>query len=157
MKYLLMLAALAAPLPAVAQEAQRPVKLFASAAEVQSLLAEAKKEHKPGDTYTGKLLVNTSNLPVVVEYRKGYKPERPSLHPTQAELIQVLEGSCTLVLGGKIIGATADRPGGTSTVGGTSRKISKGDFVFVPVNTPHWYTDVKDFAMLTLHIPAAAD
>jgi mannose-6-phosphate isomerase-like protein (cupin superfamily) len=152
-----LLAPLLFSLGAQAQEAARPDKLYASSAEVQALIAKAKAEHKGGNT--AELVVNDEGYPFQLEYRTGTTP--PSIHPTHAELIEIIEGSCTLVTGGKMMGAKPVAAGamtqsGTSIDGGASRKIAKGDYILVPANTPHQYTDVQGLIMMTLHMPVAA-
>ena len=138
----------------LAQEATAPTKLYASSAEVQSLAAKAKAEHKGGNTI--ELVVNDQGYPFQLEYRTDTRP--PGLHPTHAELIEIIEGSCTLITGGKLMGAKPAVPGaltqgGTSIEGGTSRKVAKGDYILVPANTPHQFTDVQGVMMMTLHMP----
>jgi mannose-6-phosphate isomerase-like protein (cupin superfamily) len=152
MKRLLLAAALLAPLPAAAQPAA--TKLYSSGAEVQALIAKAKAEHKDGNTV--ELVVSAQGYPMQLEYRTAATP--PSIHPHNAELIEVVEGSCTLVTGGTLVGAKPGAPGamtlgGTAIEGGTSRKIAKGDYIMVPANTPHQYTDVQGLIMMTLHMP----
>jgi hypothetical protein len=144
-------------LPAVAQEAPKPTKLYASSAEVKALVAKAKAEHKTGNTVEP--VVNDEGYPFQLEYRTDTTP--PSIHPKHAELIEIIEGSCTLVTGGKMVGLKpaaapgAMTQGGTAIEGGTSRKVSKGDYILVPANTPHQYTEVKGLIMMTLHMPVA--
>src|SRR5258708_7577156 len=121
---------LSVPLAALAQTAAPPTKLFASSADVQSLVAKAKAEHKTGNTV--ELVVNDEGYPMQLEYRTETTP--PSIHPTHAELIEVIEGSCTLVTGGKLIGAKPAAPGamtagGTAIEGGSKHKIAKGDYI----------------------------
>jgi mannose-6-phosphate isomerase-like protein (cupin superfamily) len=161
MKRLLLAAVLLAPLPAFAQGATTPVtaKLFSSSADVQTLLAKAKAEHKSDTANTAEIVVSAQGYPMQLEYRTGTTP--PSIHPTHAELIEVIEGSCTLVTGGTLVGAKPAAPGamtqgGTSIEGGTPRKIAKGDYILVPANTPHQYTEVHGLAMMTLHMPVDA-
>src|SRR4029453_525514 len=64
-----------------------------------------------------------------------------------AEVYYVLEGSGTLVTGGKIvnekstgISPNTKRPnfGGPSIEGGVTRHVVKGDVIIIPPNTPHW-------------------
>ena len=146
-----------AALPVGAQEAPRPTKLFATSAEVAALVAKAKAEHKSGNTV--ELVVNDEGYPFQLEYRTETTP--PSIHPAHAELIEIIEGSCTLITGGKLIGAKPAAPGamtagGTSIEGGASRKVAKGDYIIVPANTPHQYADVHWLIMVTLHMPVAA-
>jgi len=159
MKTALLTAALliSTPLAVLAQEATHPTKLYASSANVQALVAKAKAEHKTGNTV--ELVVNDEGYPFQLEYRTDTTP--PSIHPKHAELIEVIEGSCTLVTGGKMVGlkpaATpgAMTQGGTSIDGGSKQKIAKGDYILVPANTPHQYTEVKGLVMMTLHMPVA--
>src|SRR5690348_6599416 len=157
MKNILLAAALLVSLPAFAQSsAPAPTKLYASSAEVQALIAKAKAEHKGGNTV--ELVVNDEGYPFQLEHRTSTTP--PSIHPSHAELIEVIEGSCTLITGGKLVGAKPAAPGamtqgGTSIEGGTPRKVAKGDYIMVPANTPHQYTDVQGLVMMTLHMPVA--
>ena len=154
MKRILFAAALLIPLPAFAQAPPPPTRLFSSGADVQALIAKAKAEHKSGNTV--ELVVNAQGYPFQLEYRTGTTP--PSIHPTHAELIEVIEGSCTLVTGGTLVGAKPGAPGamtmgGTAIEGGSPRKIAKGDYIMVPANTPHQYTEVQGLIMMTLHMP----
>jgi hypothetical protein len=157
MKKILLAAVFLFPLPVLAQPAASPTKLYASSANVQALVAKAKAEHKTGNTV--ELVVNDEGYPFQLEYRTDTTP--PSIHPTHAELIEVIEGSCTLVTGGKMVGlkpaATpgAMTQGGTAIDGGSKQHIAKGDYILVPANTPHQYTEVKGLVMMTLHMPVA--
>jgi hypothetical protein len=155
MKQILFAAILLAPLPAFAQS-PTTAKLFSSGADVQALIAKAKAEHKSDSANTAEVVVTAQGYPVQLEYRTGTTP--PSIHPTHAELIEVIDGSCTLITGGTLIGAKPGAPGamtlgGTAIEGGGSRKIAKGDYILVPANTPHQYTDVQGLIMMTLHMP----
>jgi hypothetical protein len=156
MKRLILAAALLVPLPASAQPAA-PTNLFSSAADVQALIAKAKAEHKTGNT--AELVVNAQGYPMQLEYRTDTTP--PSIHPGHAELIEVIDGSCTLITGGTLVGAKPGAPGamtlnGTAIEGGSPRKIAKGDYIIVLANTPHQYTDVQGLIMMTLHMPVEA-
>ena len=146
-------ALLFSPLPVFAQAAD---KLYAPAAEVQALIAKAKTEHKSDAENTHEPLVSVKGYPVQLEYRTGTTP--PSIHPGDDELIEVVEGSCTLVTGGALEGLKPGAAGAmtlnaVSITGGSSRHIGKGDYVLVPANTPHQYTDVQGLVILTLHMP----
>ena len=81
MKNLILAATLAVALPASAQEASHPTKLFASSADVQALVAKAKAEHKTGNTV--ELVVNDEGYPFQLEYRTETTP--PSIHRGQGE------------------------------------------------------------------------
>lgn len=148
MKKLLLCALLALPAPALfsltvqAQQTQHPVKLYSSGADVSGMIAKAKASGGNMNI----LIANDEGYPVMMEYRVKQTPA--SIHPTQSELVEVLEGSCVLVTGGKIVNGAVE--------GGTSRKVGKGDYVLIPSNTPHWYTNPQVLAMMTIHMPVPA-
>jgi hypothetical protein len=156
MKTLLAAALLLAPLPALAQSATPPTKLYSSAADVQALIASARTEHKGGNTV--KIVANVPGYPVQLEFRTSTTP--PSIHPTQDELIEVIGGGCTLVTGGTLTGLTPGAAGAktltaTAIEGGAPRKVTKGDYIFVPANTPHQYTEIQgELITVAVHMPA---
>lgn len=155
MKRLLSILALLAPLPAAAQPGTAPIKLYSSAADVQALITQARAEHKGGNTV--KIIGNVPGYPVQLEFRTSTTP--PSIHPAQDELIEVIGGGCTLITGGTLTEVT---PGNSKTLsgkvieGGSPRKITKGDYVLVPANTPHQYTDIQgELITVAVHFPRA--
>ena len=133
--------ALAATLPAAAQT-QHPVKHFSSGADVTAMIAKAKASGGNMNI----LIANDEGYPVMMEFR--VKQTNASNHPTQSELVEVLEGSCVLVTGGKLVNGTIE--------GGTSRPIAKGDYALIPSNTPHWFTAPQGLALMTIHMPVPA-
>jgi mannose-6-phosphate isomerase-like protein (cupin superfamily) len=64
----------------------------------------------------------------------------PALHPGWTELHLILEGSGIFVTGGEI--TPFPEGGGNMIIGGISRKVSKGDAIIVPPNTPVWYKEI---------------
>jgi len=64
----------------------------------------------------------------------------PELHETEVDIFFVQSGNGTVVVGGTLTGADTIAPhelrNGTIT-GGIRRKISAGDVVRIPANTPH--------------------
>jgi mannose-6-phosphate isomerase-like protein (cupin superfamily) len=150
-------ALLAFTLPAAAQE--RPAatpKLFASAAEVDAALAKVRAERKPGNNVV--VLVSVGPYPAQLEYRIPGSPPSASVHKAQAEFIYVVAGGCTLITGGTLVDPKDNgaNMGGTGITGGASRKVVKGDYIMVPPNTPHQYSDIQgELAMVTLHMPMA--
>jgi hypothetical protein len=151
----LLIAALLVSLPAFAQTAPPPIKLYSSGADVSALIAQARAEHKEGNTV--KIIGNLPGYPVQLEFRTSTTP--PSIHPVQDELIEVIGGGCTLITGGKLIGAPAGSGktlSGTAIEGGVPRKLTKGDYVLVPANTPHQYTEIQgELITVAIHMPVA--
>jgi len=64
----------------------------------------------------------------------------PELHETQVDAIYVVSGSATLIVGGTLLNADTVSPhekrNGTIQ-GGARQKLSAGDIVRIPPNTPH--------------------
>ncbi|MCH7816563.1 MAG: hypothetical protein IIC60_08340 [Proteobacteria bacterium] len=100
-----------------------------------------------------------SDRPIrVVEVTGGYRigvygvfrprqfPGGANLHPeNRTEIYYILEGSATLVTGGKLIDPTpAPSPStsirGSGIEGGVTRQIEAGDVVIIPGHTPHWFS-----------------
>lgn len=147
------MAFLALAAPSLAQGANQNPTLFSSAADIQSIIAKAQSEHKSDSSNTIEPLVTIGPYVVNIEYRTGKTP--PTVHEGQFEYIQVLEGSARLLEGGKLENGKGP-PNlivGTSITGGTSRIISKGDYVVIPLNTPHQFSTTKaPFIMASVHI-----
>ena len=66
---------------------------------------------------------------------------------TTSEVYYMLEGSATLVTGGKIAGSkppqgNSTSPRGERIEGGVSRKVVKGDVIVIPGRTPHWWSSL---------------
>lgn len=145
MKKILLCALLALPVPALfslsaqAQQKPHPVKHYSSGADVSAMIAKAKASGGNMNI----LIANDEGYPVMMEFR--VKQTNASNHPTQSELVEVLEGSCVLVTGGKLVNGAIE--------GGTPRKIGKGDYALIPSNTPHWFTEPQGLALMTIHMP----
>jgi len=120
------------------------MKTFASSADVIALIAKAKSEHKDGQTIVMEPILQFAPYAATLEYRAS--AGAAAVHPNQAEMMYVIEGSATLVTGGKLTGATIQ--------GGDTRTVSKGDFIVVPEGTPHWFSAVDGAVVLmTIKMP----
>ena len=67
------------------------------------------------------------------------------VHLYETDVIHVLKGSSTLVVGGSLIDPRETAFGevrGKGIVGGTSYALKAGDVMVVPPHTPHWFKDV---------------
>jgi mannose-6-phosphate isomerase-like protein (cupin superfamily) len=78
--------------------------------------------------------------------RRGSQPGLAEIHTRDTDIIYVLQGSATLVTGGKAVAAKSSAPEelrGSGIEGGESREITVGDVVVVPNGTPHWFKQVN--------------
>ena len=140
-----------------AQNPAMAMKSMASSADVAALAAKAKRDRKEGQALVNQPILQLAPYSVNLEYRASVGTA--SLHQSEAELIYVIDGSATLVTGGKLVGekrTNAENLSGTAIEGGTSRTLAKGDFVMVPENTPHWFSAIDgSVTLMALHLPHA--
>ena len=135
---------LAGILPAQTPAPVASLKTFASSADVQALIAKAKSEHKEGQAIVTEPILQFAPYTATLEYRAS--AGAAAVHPNQAEMMYVIEGSATLVTGGKLTGKTIE--------GGDSRTVSKGDFLVVPEGTPHWFSAIDStLVLMTIKMP----
>ena len=141
---------------ALAQAPPAP-KLFAGAGDVTAMIAKAKAERKPDQANFVQPIVRLAPYSANLEYRVGSVVAPASVHETEAEMFYVVEGTGTMVTGGKLVDekrTNAANLSGTKIEGGESRKLAKGDFLIVPAGTPHWITGIDGaLALMTLHLP----
>lgn len=67
------------------------------------------------------------------------------VHELDTDIIYVLDGTATIVTGGKSLDAKQIAPNefrGTSVDGGETRQLKKGDVLIIPKGTPHWFKQV---------------
>jgi glc operon protein GlcG len=67
------------------------------------------------------------------------------VHERDTDIIYVLEGTATIVTGGKALEAKQTAPNefrGTSIDGGETRELKKGDVLIVPSGVPHWFKKI---------------
>jgi len=73
-------------------------------------------------------------------------PAQGCSHTGFTAVVYVVSGAATLVIGGSSTAAKSTAPdqfGGVPILPGESHRISKGDVIVVPPNSPHWYKDVE--------------
>jgi mannose-6-phosphate isomerase-like protein (cupin superfamily) len=88
--------------------------------------------------------------------RRQPLPQGASVHEAQAELFYIIDGSATLLTGGKLVGETRNGTNlsGKSIEGGTPHKFSKGDFLVVPSGVPHQLVDIQaPVTLMSLYLP----
>lgn len=140
---------------AARQSAEKPTKTFTSSAEVTALIAKAKGERKEGQPLVTEPMLELGTYDGHLEYRPSVG--NAAVHEKEAEIFYVIDGSATLVTGGKLVKETRTNPTnltGSAIEGGTSRRIAKGDFIIVPENTPHWFSSIDGALVLfSVHVP----
>ena len=141
---------------AVAQQgAAQAVKIYSSSADVAALQAKAKSERKGDAPIVVERILQLPPYNANLEYRAAVGPA--SIHEKEAEFFYVIDGSATLVTGGKLLNESrtnAENLTGSGLEGGTPRNVAKGDFFVVPENTPHWFSAINgSITLMSLHAP----
>jgi len=139
------------PAPAAAAASRTMV----SAADVTALIAKAKAERKDNQALLAQSMIQLAPYNVSLEYRAAVA--NAAVHETEAELFYVIDGSATLVTGGKLTNENRTNGAnlsGSGIEGGVSRRVAKGDFIMVPEGTPHWFSAIDGTVVLmSLHLP----
>ena len=150
----LILTLLSAAAQLAAQPSASSIKTFASSADVDALIAQAKSERKNQPTISKPILL-LAPYAANLEYRAAVGPS--AVHEREAEMFYVIAGSGTLTTGGKLVNekrTNAENLSGTAIQGGASQKVAKGDFIIVPENTPHWFGAIDGtLILMSLHVP----
>ena len=122
---------------------------------MQALIAKAKSDRKEGQPMVAERILHLAPYNANLEYRAGIAPA--SVHEKEAEVFYVIDGTATMVTGGKLINEKRTNPAnlsGTGIENGESRTVAKGDFIIVPENTPHWFSKIDGvLVLMTLHVP----
>jgi mannose-6-phosphate isomerase-like protein (cupin superfamily) len=133
-------------------------RTMVSAADVAALIAKARVDRKEGQALLAQSMIQLAPYNVSLEYRASVA--NAAVHETEAELFYVVDGSAMLVTGGRLKEekrTNAANLSGSGIEGGTSRHVSKGDFVIVPEGTPHWFSAIDGTVVLmSLHLPRAS-
>jgi glc operon protein GlcG len=105
---------------------------------------------------TGAVLLDGSNRNYMVHTSRRDKPGLAEIHGVDTDIIYVLQGTATFVTGGTVVDAkeiSSDEIRGSRIEGGVTRKLSKGEVIIVPNNTPHWFKDVNgEFLYYTIKV-----
>lgn len=138
--------------PAFAQRGAQPPPTdrtkasYMTAAEIEAAIAKLPKDRANSSVRVFTLPPYTVNI----EHRQPMA-QGASVHADEAELFYVLDGSATMLTGGKLVGDPAK-----TIDGGVSQKFGKGDWIMVPSGVPHQFVDIKSpITILSLHLPNA--
>ena len=81
-----------------------------------------------------------------VMINKRNKAGEAESHDWDSDIFYIVDGAATFVTGGKLVGGKNTGPGEIRAPridGGTTHKLSKGDVISIPFNTPHWFKEVN--------------
>lgn len=132
----------------------QPNKEYTSAAEIAAMIAKSKNDRKDGQAIVQSNILRLAPYQAQMEYRASVGTA--AIHETEAEMFFVIDGTATMVTGGKLVGETrnGDNLTGSAIEGGTSRTIGKGDFIMVPEKTAHWFSKIDGvLVLMSLHLP----
>lgn len=121
-----------------------------TAAELAAIVAKQPKDRNGNQTFLQLAPYNVS-----MEHRVNV-PQNASVHDKEAELFYVIDGSATLVTGGKLVNPTrnGDNQTASTVEGGSAKRMAKGDFFLVPEGTPHWFSKIDgELTLMSLHLP----
>lgn len=141
----------AAQQPAAPPATDRTRASHMSAAELSAAIVKL-----PADRPSASVRVFTLAPYNVNVERRLPAPQGASLHEAQAELFYVVEGSATLLTGGKLVGETRNGTNlaGKAIEGGTAQKFSKGDFLLVPSGVAHQFIDLQSpVHLMSIYLP----
>ena len=134
-------------------------KLFTSSADLTAMIARARAERKADQANFAQPILQLAPYGANLEYRVAGINATASVHEREAEMFYVVEGSGTVVTGGKLRDerrTNADNLSGTAIDGGTPRKVAKGDFIMVPEGVPHWFGEIGGaLVLMSIHLPHA--
>jgi uncharacterized RmlC-like cupin family protein len=92
----------------------------------------------------GMPLVETDGYKIHASRRDG--PGMAEVHVRDTDIIYVLDGTATIVTGGKVVAGTTTAPDeirGSAIQGGTAERLVKGDVFIVPHGVPHLFKEVS--------------
>ena len=142
------------PQPAAPAGAAAALKMFQTSADVAAIVARVKAQ--PAQPLRVAPLFQSPPYTVNIEYRTAVATS--AVHETEAELFYVIDGGGTFVIGGQLTEpqrTNAQNLSGKTIAGGTSQKVTKGDFMWVPAGSAHWFSAIDGtITLMSLHLPA---
>jgi mannose-6-phosphate isomerase-like protein (cupin superfamily) len=143
-------------LPAAAQTAAPPTQMFMSKQQIMALIEKAKADRKGDAPMVPEPILLMAPYRAQLEYRPATAPA--ASHDKDAELFVVLQGTGSIVTGGKLVDekrVNANNSSGSSIAGGTSQAVAAGDVLIVPATVPHQVIPGggEPIVVMTMHVP----
>jgi mannose-6-phosphate isomerase-like protein (cupin superfamily) len=126
-----------------------PAVKVVSAADLAAIIAKQPKDKNGTQSF-----IELAPYSVNMEHR--IVGQGAAVHEKDAELFYVIDGSGSLVTGGKLVEekrTNESNLSGTSIQGGTTKKVSKGDWILVPEGVPHQFPAVEGLTLMSVHLP----
>jgi quercetin dioxygenase-like cupin family protein len=107
----------------------------------------------------GQPLLETERYKVHASRREA--PGQAEIHEADTDVIYVLDGTATMVTGGRATGVHETAPGerrGAAIDGGSAQRLVKGDVFVVPNGVPHQFTEIQGpflYYVVKVTVPAA--
>jgi quercetin dioxygenase-like cupin family protein len=92
----------------------------------------------------GQPLLETDRYKVHASRREA--PGQAEIHDADTDVIYVLDGTATIVTGGRATDVKITAPGerrGATIDGGATQRLAKGDVFVVPNGVPHQFTEIQ--------------
>jgi mannose-6-phosphate isomerase-like protein (cupin superfamily) len=134
-----------------AEKAKPTTAIIFTASDAAAMIAKAPKDKN----VTGQAMIQLAPYNINMEHR--IMGQAAAVHEKEVELFYVIEGTGTIVTGGKLVEEKRTNDAnlsGTSIQGGVSKRISKGDWILVPEGVPHQIPQVEGaITVMSLHLP----
>ncbi len=133
---------------AIAQESGAPPALFMPDEEIERTLEEAAAASASAVGWTV-----TISPGVTIRRRSSGVTNFAIIHPYSLEIYRIIEGSGTLVTGGKLVLPLAESPNPDivrtqhGVEGGLARQVKAGDVLVLQPGTPHWFSSIDGDAI----------
>ncbi len=131
--------------PAAGQQSA-PVAPATYVSEDELLAVLQKSIGKPqSDETAQKVAAPPNNVLVNIGHRtKEGATMSGGVHPDLIEVYHIIEGAGTVVTGGTLVRPAGADPNSRPVIqGGKAQRITTGDVVVIPINTPHTFSEIE--------------
>jgi mannose-6-phosphate isomerase-like protein (cupin superfamily) len=122
-----------------------------SAADLQAALSKLPTDRPASSVRVFSLAPYNVNVE-----RRMPQAQGASLHEAQGELFYVIDGTATMLTGGKLVNPTRNgtNQSAGSIEGGVRQVLTKGDFFIVPSGVPHQFVDLTaPVQVMSIYLP----
>lgn len=137
-----------------AAETKPTLATYVTNSDIQAIFKRA-PENGVSDQQIRSVNVGKVNVAVAAVYRSAKANNTSIEHDQVTEVYTIIEGSGTMVTGGKMSNPERIKPDdptvkvlvgpsmrGGALENGESRKVGPGDMIIVPAGVPHWFSSI---------------